>query len=76
VWHSVIASEMDRYGSRVLTEREQRVVELVAQGMTNDEIGAELGLTRFGVANKLKVIYDKLGMWTRLELALWYVSRH
>jgi DNA-binding NarL/FixJ family response regulator len=27
------------------------------------------------VKNYLRVIYDKLGMWNRVELALWHVAR-
>jgi DNA-binding NarL/FixJ family response regulator len=27
------------------------------------------------VKNYLRVIYDKLGLWNRVELALWYESR-
>ena len=27
------------------------------------------------VENYLKAIYDKLGLWNRVELALWYESR-
>ena len=32
---------------------------------------------KYVVKNHLKVIYDKLGIWNRVELALWYeVRRH
>lgn len=27
------------------------------------------------VKNYLRVIYDKLGVWNRVELALWYEAR-
>jgi DNA-binding NarL/FixJ family response regulator len=27
------------------------------------------------VKNYLRVIYDKLGLWNRVELALWYEAR-
>jgi DNA-binding NarL/FixJ family response regulator len=27
------------------------------------------------VKNYLRAIYDKLGLWNRVELALWYESR-
>jgi DNA-binding CsgD family transcriptional regulator len=27
------------------------------------------------VKNYLRLIYDKLGLWNRVELALWYVAR-
>jgi DNA-binding NarL/FixJ family response regulator len=65
----------ERYGTRVPSEREQRVIELVAQGLKNCEVAREIGTTEHVVKNYLRVIYDKLGMWNRVELALWYVSR-
>ena len=68
-------SASERYGTRVPSEREQRVIELVAQGLKNCEVAKEIGTTEHVVKNYLRVIYDKLGMWNRVELALWYVSR-
>lgn len=68
-------SANERYGNRVPSEREQRVIELVAQGMKNREVADEIGTTEHVVKNYLRVIYDKLGLWNRVELALWYESR-
>jgi two-component system, NarL family, nitrate/nitrite response regulator NarL len=68
-------SASERYGTRIPSEREQRVIELVAQGLKNCEVAKEIGTTEHVVKNYLRVIYDKLGMWNRVELALWYVSR-
>jgi len=65
-----------RYGSRVPSEREQRVIQLVAQGLKNKEVAEAIGTTEHVVKNYLRVIYDKLGLWNRVELALWYESRH
>jgi DNA-binding NarL/FixJ family response regulator len=65
-----------RYGSRIPSEREQRVIQLVAQGLKNREVADEIGTTEHVVKNYLRVIYDKLGLWNRVELALWYESRH
>ena len=67
--------EHQLHGNRVPNEREKRVIELVAQGLKNREIAQALGTTEFVVKNYLKVIYDKLGLWNRVELALWYESR-
>jgi DNA-binding NarL/FixJ family response regulator len=64
-----------RYGTRVPNEREQRVIQLVAQGLKNKEVAEEIGTTEHVVKNYLRVIYDKLGLWNRVELALWYESR-
>ncbi|MFZ0807485.1 MAG: LuxR C-terminal-related transcriptional regulator [Candidatus Sulfotelmatobacter sp.] len=65
----------ERYGTRVPNEREQRVIQLVAQGLKNSEVAEEIGTTEHVVKNYLRVIYDKLGLWNRVELALWYESR-
>jgi DNA-binding NarL/FixJ family response regulator len=65
----------ERYGSRIPSEREQRVIQLVAQGLKNREVAEAIGTTEHVVKNYLRVIYDKLGLWNRVELALWYESR-
>lgn len=65
----------DRYGERALTEREQRTIALVAQGLKNCEIARVMGTTEYVVKNYLRVIYDKIGVWNRVELALWYEAR-
>ena len=53
-------------------ERERRVIELVAQGLNNREMAVAMGISEHVIKNKLRSIYDKLGVWNRLELALWY----
>ena len=64
-----------RYGTRVPNEREHRVIQLVAEGLKNKEVADAIGTTEHVVKNYLRVIYDKLGLWNRVELALWYESR-
>jgi len=64
-----------RYGPRTPNERETRVIELVAQGLKNRDVADAIGTTEHVVKNYLRVIYDKLGLWNRVELALWYESR-
>jgi DNA-binding NarL/FixJ family response regulator len=66
---------IERYGSRIPSEREQQVIQLVAQGLKNREVADAIGTTEHVVKNYLRVIYDKLGLWNRVELALWYESR-
>jgi DNA-binding NarL/FixJ family response regulator len=65
----------ERYGTRVPSEREYRIIELVAQGLKNCEVADAIGTTEHVVKNYLRVIYDKLGLWNRVELALWYEAR-
>jgi len=68
-------SAIGRYGNRVPNERERRVIELVAEGLKNKEVAEAIGTTEHVVKNYLRDIYDKLGLWNRLELALWYESQ-
>lgn len=64
----------DRYGSRELTERELEIMKFLTDGLKNREIGAAVGMSEHVVKNHLIVIYDKLGMNNRTEVALWYVA--
>jgi len=63
------------YGTRIPNEREEKVIQLVAEGLKNREIADAMGTTENMVKNHLRVIFDKLGFWNRVELALWYESR-
>ena len=65
----------ERYGNRIPSERENRVIELVAQGLKNKEVADAIGTTEHVIKNYLRSIYDKLGLWNRVELALWYEAR-
>jgi len=58
-----------------LTAKEIQVAMLVWQGHTNREIGKIIGTTEQVVKNYLRNTFDKLGVWSRLELAL-YVANH
>lgn len=65
----------EMYGKRTPTDREERVIALVHDGLKNKEIAEVLGSTEHVVKNYLRVIYDKLGLWNRVELALWFEKR-
>jgi DNA-binding NarL/FixJ family response regulator len=56
-------------------EREYFIIQRVAEGCKNREIADSLGTTEHVVKNYLRLIYDKLGLWNRVELALWYEAR-
>jgi DNA-binding NarL/FixJ family response regulator len=58
-----------------LSSKEIKVATLVWQGQTNPEIAAVLGTTEQVIKNHLRNVFDKLGVWSRLELAL-YVASH
>jgi len=65
----------DRMTSPSLTPREVAVLELVAKGKSNKEIGTVLSLAEGTVKTHLKRIYDKLGVSDRTEAALMAVQR-
>lgn len=58
-----------------LTPRELQIVAAVVEGTSNKQIGASLGLSEQTVKNHLSIIFDKTGVSTRLELAL-YALHH
>jgi two-component system, NarL family, nitrate/nitrite response regulator NarL len=57
----------------LLSEREKEIVQLVAQGFRNREIGEKLFISEQTVKNHLHNIFDKLGVSDRLELALYAI---
>lgn len=60
-------------GAKLLTAREEQVVALVTDGLGNREIAHELGLSEHTVKKYLFRIFDKLGLSSRVELALYAV---
>ena len=58
-----------------LTAKEMQVASLVWEGRTNRDIAMAIGTTEQVVKNYLRNTFDKLGVWSRLELAL-YVASH
>jgi DNA-binding CsgD family transcriptional regulator len=74
LWAEKARSELRRISGRrtssdELTETEQRVAELAAQGRTNREIAAELYMGVSTVEAHLSRVYRKLGLRSRTELA-------
>ena len=55
---------------RSLTPQERRVLELIAEGMTNRQIGAELFLAEKTIKNYVTSILTKLGMTGRTQAAV------
>ena len=58
-----------------LTAKEIQIAVLVWEGLTNREISRIIGTTEQVIKNHLRSIFDKLGVWSRLELAM-YVASH
>jgi DNA-binding NarL/FixJ family response regulator len=61
-------------GLKLLTPREEQVVALVADGLSNREVAGELNLSEHTVKKYLFRIFDKLGISSRVELVLYAVS--
>jgi DNA-binding CsgD family transcriptional regulator len=58
-----------------LTRKETQIAILVWEGLTNREISKIVGTTEQVIKNHLRSAFDKLGVWSRLELAM-YVASH
>ena len=58
-----------------LTPKEIQISILVWEGLTNREIAKIIGTTEQVIKNHLRSAFDKLGVWSRLELAM-YVASH
>lgn len=58
-------------GHNPLTKREQEVAELVATGLTNQEIASRLVLSRRTVEGHVEHTLSKLGFTSRTQLAVW-----
>lgn len=60
---------------RPLTPREQEVVRLIAAGASNKEIAQRLAITERTVKAHLTSTFEKLGLSSRLQLAIYAISR-
>jgi DNA-binding NarL/FixJ family response regulator len=58
-----------------LNPRESQISLLVWKGLTNRKIGEIVGTSEQAIKNHLRGVFDKLGVWSRLELAM-YVASH
>ena len=69
-----IVTDEDRI-AQSLNERELQVLELIADGMTNREIGAQLYLSEKTVKHHVSDILAKLGLTRRVEAAAFAIRR-
>jgi DNA-binding NarL/FixJ family response regulator len=70
---------LDPVGIRVkqrLTPNELRIIAYVVQGFRNREIANRMAMSESGVKNYLRKIFDKTGVFDRLELALYVMHHH
>ncbi len=61
-------------GRSLLTPREEQVVALVSEGLSNRDVSKELSLSEHTVKKYLFRIFDKLGVSNRVELVLYAVN--
>jgi DNA-binding CsgD family transcriptional regulator len=87
VWRHTAFAEPDRRGlveertsenpgpAARLTRRQLEVARLIAQGLTNRQIAARLGISDRTAEGHLDQIRDKLGCRSRVEIALWLMGQ-
>src|SRR6266851_9024681 len=91
IWHSATKAVMQQFapcedhGSAAdngrarqrspLSQREREIVALVAQGFKNKEMAEKMCISEQTVKNHLHNIFDKLGVFDRLELALYAIQK-
>lgn len=68
------APHAEPHDSGNLTEREGQTLALIAAGMSNKQIGRELGISDGTVKIYVRSLLQKLGLHSRLELAAWVHS--
>jgi DNA-binding CsgD family transcriptional regulator len=78
LWEDKTRRELSKIPTRAagegLTEAEQRIAALVAQGRTNKEVAAAVFVTENTVQTHVRHIFQKLGVRSRTELAAHLLS--
>jgi len=70
----VAAAASDGAGAGLLAKREAEVARLVADGLSNKEIGARLFISEHTVDSHVRSILNKLGCNSRAQIAAWMAS--
>jgi DNA-binding CsgD family transcriptional regulator len=68
IWSATVRSKDQSFKTELLTARELQIVELVALGRTNAEIGTQLWITENSVKQALKRMFRKLEVSSRAEM--------
>ena len=58
-----------------ISEKEEEIITLVAEGMSNKEIAAELFLSEGTVRNYISTVLEKLDLRDRTQLAIFYYTK-
>ena len=59
-----------------LSPRQRKIVELVALGYQNRAIALEMSTSEQAVKSALHSVFDKLGVWNRVELVRWHAQHN
>jgi two-component system nitrate/nitrite response regulator NarL len=59
-----------------LTRRELQIIGALVEGQTNKDIAATFGVSEYTVKHHLTNVFDKLGVYNRVELVLFAISHH
>jgi non-specific serine/threonine protein kinase len=70
-----IEKPLARKRGDLLTARERQIVALIAQGLTNREIGSSLAIAERTVDTHVEHILNKLGFNSRTRIAAWAVEQ-
>jgi DNA-binding CsgD family transcriptional regulator len=70
----VAADPSDQMATGPLAKREAEVARLVAEGLTNKQIGTRLFISERTVATHVRNILNKLGFGSRAQIASWLAS--
>ena len=62
-------------GASLLSSREEQVLQLLANGLSNRELASVMKLSEHTVKNHLFRIFDKLGVSNRLEAVLYAMNQ-
>ena len=68
------AGAADGAGAGLLAKREADVARLVAEGLTNKQIGTRLFISERTVDSHVRSILNKLGVNSRAQIAAWMAS--
>ncbi len=71
----VPARLIDMRGKMLLSEREDEITALVAEGCTNREIAGQLNISESTVKNHVNHIFDLLGLSNRVELTRYTLAQ-
>ena len=74
IQRNIGAYQMQKSKMKELSERENQIVELIAKGLSNQEIAEQLFLTNGTVRNYISVILEKMELSHRTQIAVVYLT--